>query len=577
MPPHQPGGSTRAHDPGRAARPCGRARGSQRDLVLEPQPDRHDLDVPHTLCLRAEGDAGRAGSNRSQPRDVVGRSLGEDRDHALAMQLRLGVLECAAVLAPASPSTCRWIGMTPANASSGRTTMTFQSVAFARNRGSWPSASVTSTGSAKPLKWFATISVGSIGWRSRRPTLIVANHFNGFADPVLVTEALGHLPRFLSRRRRSGRSSSSDRCSWFVGVIPIHRQVDGEAGDKNRRAFEDAEAELHRKGMIGGFPEGTTHDIPRGRPSIRTGRGPHRPRREGTRCAGHPDRAGRALVRGQGRGRRSRVRRAVGEPPDLDHELWSILPAGAEASDEDRESVRALTGEITERLRGVTGLRHVPRRRCVQLGCGHRPPRRDAQAAGERAAGDSRAARGEAGQVRPRRASPPLTGSLGRYSLALDALGVTDEELAPRPTPIQPVQARPLARSRCLPGSCRSRSWGVLINAVPAVLVLLAGLAVKSPVTKGTMRILVAIVCSPAHLALRGELVRRRRRGHPRGARRIHLSPLTADRTRLRRAVRVLGRPARVRDGAALRALRDLDPRMGGGARPTRWWAATAV
>src|SRR4029077_5631555 len=34
---------------------------------------------------------------------------------------------------------------------------------------------------------------------SRRPTLVVANHFNGFADPVLVVSALGRLPRFLAK------------------------------------------------------------------------------------------------------------------------------------------------------------------------------------------------------------------------------------------------------------------------------------------------------------------------------------------------------------------------------------------
>ncbi len=62
--------------------------------------------------------------------------------------------------APAPPSTCRWIGITPASARRGLTRITFQSVAFARNRGSRPSAETTSTGSANPLKWFATTSVG---------------------------------------------------------------------------------------------------------------------------------------------------------------------------------------------------------------------------------------------------------------------------------------------------------------------------------------------------------------------------------------------------------------------------------
>ena len=124
----------------RLARPHEHAR-SQRDLVLEPEPDRHDLDVADAVCLRAERDAGRAGADRSEPGDVVGRSLGEHRDHAPVDASSASASSKARRFAsPAPPSTCRWIGMTPANASSGRTTMTFQSVAFARNRGSWPSA-----------------------------------------------------------------------------------------------------------------------------------------------------------------------------------------------------------------------------------------------------------------------------------------------------------------------------------------------------------------------------------------------------------------------------------------------------
>ena len=333
---------------------------------------------------------------------------------------------------------------------------------------------------------------------------------------MLVTEALGQLPRFLAKATL-WKVIVVRPLLAFAGVIPIHRQVDGEAGAKNRRAFEDAEAELHRKGMIAVFPEGTTHDIPRLAP-IRTG-------------------AARIALGAKAQGvrdiqivpvglwfedkvaLRSRVLVRAGEPLDLDHELWSILPAGAEASDEDHESVQALTGEITERLRGC-----------------HRTSTRSSTALRSRGLRTSPSAKGCAGRKRACRwrtreplaarlaKSDPderrhLTGSLGRYSLALDALGVTDEELVPRPTPIS-LFKRALWLAVGVFLLAPFAIAGVLINAVPAVLVLLAGLAVKSPVTKGTMRILVAIVVLPAHLA-RGELVRRRRRGHPRGARRV--------------------------------------------------------
>ena len=127
-------------------------------------------------------------------------------------------------------------------------------------------------------------------------------------------------------------------------------------------------------GTIAVFPEGTTHDIPRLAP-IRTG-------------------AARIALGAKAHGvddiqivpvglwfedkvaLRSRVLVRAGEPLDLDHELWSILPEGAEATDEDHESVRALTGRDHRAPPSrVARLRHLPRQRRVLVGCGHRTPR----------------------------------------------------------------------------------------------------------------------------------------------------------------------------------------------------------
>jgi hypothetical protein len=70
-----------------------------------------------------------------------------------------------------SPSPVRYTGRTPASHRNGRATTTFQSAAFARNRGRRPSTPATTTGSTKPLPWFATINTGrSRGSRSRQRT-----------------------------------------------------------------------------------------------------------------------------------------------------------------------------------------------------------------------------------------------------------------------------------------------------------------------------------------------------------------------------------------------------------------------
>ena len=246
--------------------------------------------------------------------------------------------------------------------------------------------------------------------------------------------------------------------------------------------------------MIAVFPEGTTHDIPRLAP-IRTGAA-----RIALGAKAHGVRDIQIVPVGlwfeDKVALRSRVLVRAGEPLDLDHELWSILPAGAEASDEDHESVRALTGEITERLRAVSpdfdtfldgaafswaadiALREGMRRPQESVPLATREPLA------------ARLAKSDPDERRH------LTGSLGRYSLALDALGVTDEELVPRPTPTS-LFKRALWLAVGVVLLAPFAIAGVLINAVPAVLVLVAGLAVKSPVTKGTMRILVAIVVFP--------------------------------------------------------------------------------
>ncbi len=328
---------------------------------------------------------------------------------------------------------------------------------------------------------------------TRRPTLLVANHFNGFADPVLVTSALGRLPRFLAKATL-WKVIIVRPLLALAGVIPIHRQTDGGAGERNKRAFEDAEAELGDHGTIAVFPEGTTHDVPRLAP-IRTGAA-----RIALGAKAHGVRDIQIVPVGlwfeDKVALRSRVFVRAGEPLDLDHELWSILPEGREATDEDHESVRALTGEITERLRAVspdfdTFLEGAAFSRAADIALRegmHRPQelvpleqREPLAARLGRAPKDERA---------------QLTGELGRYSLALDALGVTDEELVPKPTPASLFKRAVLLAVGVFVLAPFALA-GFMINALPALLVVVTGLTVRSPVTKGTVRLLVAIVVFP--------------------------------------------------------------------------------
>ena len=58
-----------------------------------------------------------------------------------------------------------------------------------------------------------------------RPVLLVANHFNGFVDPVLIATASGGCPAS-SPRPACRRSRSPGWCCGSVGVVFVHRRVD---------------------------------------------------------------------------------------------------------------------------------------------------------------------------------------------------------------------------------------------------------------------------------------------------------------------------------------------------------------
>jgi 1-acyl-sn-glycerol-3-phosphate acyltransferase len=327
----------------------------------------------------------------------------------------------------------------------------------------------------------------------QRPTLIVANHFNGFADPVLVVAALGRLPRFLAKSTL-WKIVILRPLLAFAGVIPVHRQVDGGAGAANLRMFEAAEGELRDKGMVGIFPEGTTHDRPQLAP-IRTG-------------------AARIVLGAKEVGvqgvtivpvglwfedkvaLRSRVLVRAGAPMDVDRELAEVLPAGATASDEDRGAVVALTAAITERLRAVspdydTFLEGAAFSRAADIAL-RDDMRRPQQAVPLEQREPLATELARASEERKTR----LTNDLGRYTLALQVLGVTDEELVPRTTPAS-LFRRVVWLAIGVLVLAPFAIAGALINFIPALLVLAAGFFARSPVTKGTVRLLVAILVFP--------------------------------------------------------------------------------
>lgn len=90
-----------------------------------------------------------------------------------------------------------------------------------------------------------------------RPVLLIANHPNGFVDPVIVTAAVRRLPRFLAKAAL-WRVPPARPLLAFAGVLPIHRSGDGDDAASNDAVFASCYAALAAGGTVAIFPEGTT-------------------------------------------------------------------------------------------------------------------------------------------------------------------------------------------------------------------------------------------------------------------------------------------------------------------------------
>jgi 1-acyl-sn-glycerol-3-phosphate acyltransferase len=319
----------------------------------------------------------------------------------------------------------------------------------------------------------------------KRPMLIVANHFNGFVDPVVVAAAMPRAPRFVAKAGL-GKIWPLRPVLRLFGVVLVRRPEDRPDGGTaaNDNAFEECHRALRRGAAVAIFPEGTTHDRPQ-LARVRTGAARIA---LGARAAGargvcvvpvgltFPDKI--AL--------RSSVLVRIGEPIDLDTRYADV------ASDGDQDAVRRLTDEIEVGLRAVSpdfvDLEEwwsLDRAAEVALRTADHEPTLLERA--ELAASLGRAP--ELGRTAVRR-------RIADYVLALELFKLRDTDVVATATPAALLRSALWAAAFVAVLGPLALT-GAAVNVIPALLVGGSGLAVHSPVTKGTVRLLVALVAFP--------------------------------------------------------------------------------
>jgi glycerol-3-phosphate O-acyltransferase / dihydroxyacetone phosphate acyltransferase len=322
------------------------------------------------------------------------------------------------------------------------------------------------------------------------PVIVAASHLNGFVDPVLLVAALGRLPRFLAKATL-WRVLPARPFLALARIVPVHRRQDQDGSAPNVAMFASVVEALARGDTVALFPEGTTHDRPH-LVELRTGVARMAVQAVDSGVAGvrivpvgvaYEDKValrGRALVE-------------FGEPIDVAADAARLR----QVTDDEHEVVRGLMATIDASLRAVSP-DFASLDEALALGGAAKVAVR-ARAADPRvpvplatSATLARRLVRAAESVRT-----PVVDAMARYQLVLADLGLHDEDVA------RSVGARVLARRVAVLVAAvvvlaPLALAGVMANIVPVALVVVAGLVPHAPVTKGTVRLLVALVAFPA-------------------------------------------------------------------------------
>lgn len=324
-----------------------------------------------------------------------------------------------------------------------------------------------------------------------RPVLVVANHGNGFVDPIVVASVLGRLPRFLAKAAL-WKVVVARPFLALAGVLPVYRTSDGDRASDNRSVFEACHQELAQGATVAIFPEGTTGDragldrVKSGAARIALGALPMAPEMViqpiGMAFENKVETRSRAVV-------------MFGEPIAVRDHSTRGGPADGEP---DRDDVAALTRQITTSLEAVSPsfadvderelLRAAARTERFEASQGHEPRFGDVEHTARRLA------------AAPADARDRVIRAYREYATRLQLIGVSDAQLRRRRLPVARLALSVVALA--LAGTVLTT---LTLLHLPAWAIVVVGTGlVHSTATKGTVRLLLGLVTGVATWVIAG-------------------------------------------------------------------------
>jgi len=323
------------------------------------------------------------------------------------------------------------------------------------------------------------------------PRLIVANHFNGLVDAIVLVRGLRGLPQFIAKSTLF-KSLPLRLVLRFLGVIPVYRKADVKDRSANTSSFEEVGAALAKGRTVLIFPEGTVTDEQRLQ-RIRTG---------AARIAlgAAEDGVTNLVIVPMGItyedkvAARSRVLVEVGQIIDVDSEVVPLADGG-DVGESNHALVRKTTDLIHQRLGAVSpDYGSLVRERSMMAAAeiyvrGRDDPYQQPRVSQIRAVAQRLA-----------NTSGPETdraiNAVGRYQLALSAVGLRDDQINPPPR-VRDLAALVVKKGFIVLVMLPFALVGLLTSLIPILLTWAVGAAIREPVTKGTARALTALVAFP--------------------------------------------------------------------------------